>query len=495
LYAWPEYVSRSVLSVGTDYFILYDESGTNWRANNRFSWFISKERSFPQIVFLGDAARPDHWTISETDNSRGFYRDELGSLMTLVSPKYDNINLVGYELKKPSLLANDPVFEAKRNAKTNKYPEGVVELNTAQSNDIIFRTDKSIEFSNERCSFAGKTGAIRYKKTGDVALALFYGTRIAVKNTSFNFSNKQLGWSAIISATGEMSGKAKLLETVTLQLETLIGNKKFYINGKEVATTKSDKGLTIELPKGEFYWELTETGGTPQTPTIVRTETLKSGYKVFVNNPSNATLRLEMSKDQGKSWEKLNEFKATSCEISKISKAEKVHIRIIAKNGKKESVPSTLYPIYVEKEKPHYPEGLNLNLQSSKVSVTWGSVLGATGYKLYRRVLGEKNYKLIFEGLQNDFVDTSCTGVIPPFVLPGRLGNLDQDRSKVIVYEYAVSTVNGLGESALSPVENTDPASWANWYPNTTLKFKRTSAFWMTPYVYPNMVPEKYYPD
>ena len=36
-FAWPEYVSRSILLVGTDYFLIYDQTGTNWRAFNRFS--------------------------------------------------------------------------------------------------------------------------------------------------------------------------------------------------------------------------------------------------------------------------------------------------------------------------------------------------------------------------------------------------------------------------------------------------------------------------
>ena len=70
-----------------------------------------------------------------------------------------------------------------------------------------------------------------------------------------------------------------------------------------------------------------------------------------------------------------------------------------------------------------------------------------------------------------------------------------QDRHGLKVYEYAVASVNGNGEGALSPVENTDPASWKNWYPAVTLKFKRQSAFWMPPYMSANMSPEKYYPD
>lgn len=52
-FAWPEYLSRSILLVGTDYFLLYDQTGTNWRAGARFSWFVQKEDEFPQIVFFG----------------------------------------------------------------------------------------------------------------------------------------------------------------------------------------------------------------------------------------------------------------------------------------------------------------------------------------------------------------------------------------------------------------------------------------------------------
>ena len=47
----------------------------------------------------------------------------------------------------------------------------------------------------------------------------------------------------------------------------------------------------------------------------------------------------------------------------------------------------------------------------------------------------------------------------------------------------------------MSPVENTDPASWRNWYPDTELKFKRQSAFWMPPYTPAEKSPERYYPD
>ena len=110
-FAWPEYLSRSILLVGTDYFLLYDQTGTNWRAGARFSWFVQKEDEFPQIVFFGKKARPDHWTKGETNNSKGFYRDADGSLLTLVSHKKGDINVLHGKVVNPALLAHTSIYE------------------------------------------------------------------------------------------------------------------------------------------------------------------------------------------------------------------------------------------------------------------------------------------------------------------------------------------------------------------------------------------------
>lgn len=40
---------------------------------------------------------------------------------------------------------------------------------------------------------------------------------------------------------------------------------------------------------------------------------------------------------------------------------------------------------------------------------------------------------------------------------------------------------------------NTGPASWLNWNPTEDIRFKRQSAFWLSPYVEPKDVPPKYY--
>ena len=87
--SWPEYIGRSIMLVGTDYFLIFDETGTNWRASNRFSWFVHNEDALPTIIFFGNNARKDHWSTAATANSYGFYRDAIGSQLTLVSHRND----------------------------------------------------------------------------------------------------------------------------------------------------------------------------------------------------------------------------------------------------------------------------------------------------------------------------------------------------------------------------------------------------------------------
>jgi len=52
-----------------------------------------------------------------------------------------------------------------------------------------------------------------------------------------------------------------------------------------------------------------------------------------------------------------------------------------------------------------------------------------------------------------------------------------------------------VGESGKSPIADTDPASWRNWNPDTSLPYKRRSAYWLPPFVTPEQVPPANYPD
>ena len=119
-------------------------------------------------------------------------------------------------------------------------------------------------------------------------------------------------------------------------------------------------------------------------------------------------------------------------------------------------------------------------------------MLGASEYRLYRRKRGEQNFSLVFQGLGKCFVDKNLSGVVPCTLLPGSADNPPYDG---VVYEYAVSAVNGNGEGALSEVHSTDPTSWLNWKPSgVTVEYHRDTAYWKEPYVPASMEVPYVYP-
>jgi hypothetical protein len=348
----------------------------------------------------------------------------------------------------------------------------------------VFRNDNPTQYYDNQTAIDGKTGVIRRFKTGEQTMALFYGKKIGTEKGQFQFSQTDIGWLANVSNEGDWNGKVKALSKTTVKIVGIGTDKKFYLNGEIWASKPIGQGMEITIPKGDFYWEISDKGGTPQSPTIERSEYLPKKIKIYVTNTTKTPkIRLEMSKDNGKTWTKLGDTKTTDYTFDALSDINKIHVRAIAV-GIKESAPSEDYPIYFERDKPHYPEQLS-----------WGKVLGASTYKLYRRRLGEATFTPIYEGLTPQYLDKTAQNVVPAYANPSAWANGAQDRTGIVVYEYALTTVNGLGESAMSPTENTDPAAWTNWYPNTVLKFKRQSAFWLPPYVAPNKVPDKYYPD
>jgi len=491
-YAWPEYLSRSALAVGTDYFLLIDENDTKFRAQHRFAWFVAKNYKFPKIFFLSEDGN-GRYSTAQTLTSRGFYKDAMGESIALITHKQD-VAVTSSDVRTNELLTGEPIFDTKPK-KNKSLPKGVFEVSTANSNDVVFYNEEGTVLDNSKQHLKGKTGLIRINKDGSQSLSIIYGSLIGSDKLKFSFNHNQLGWSANLAYDGEINGKCKLLKSTTVIIEGSISGKKFYLNGNELASINSDKNFLINIPQGDYYWEISSKGGTPQSPSIIRTEYLKKSVKVYFSKSANSTsTRIEISKDGGKTWSKEGDTKESSFDIANSSDTKKIHVKSIA-IGTKESLPSDEYPIYFEQDKPHFPEGLQLKLHTNTVDITWGKVLGVTKYKLYRKKKGEATYKLIYEGLDNSFTDANAIGVIPAYSLPGELENRDKEAVPTAIYEYAVASVNGLGEGKMGLSENTSPSNWLNWYPNTPLKFKRQSAFWLPPYVSELEVPDEYYPE
>jgi hypothetical protein len=134
-------------------------------------------------------------------------------------------------------------------------------------------------------------------------------------------------------------------------------------------------------------------------------------------------------------------------------------------------------------------------LTKDHVSASWGRILGASAYVLYRRQSGSPNWTRIYKGSGTTFED-AAKGVQPPAMLPGREDNGGFDPAGMPIYEYAVAAVDGNGESGKGPIVTTDPTNWLNWWPQgIPRRFKRQTAFWQPPYVPAEMSPPMYYPD
>lgn len=480
--SWPEYESRSVMLAGTDYFVIYDQTGTNWRASARFSWFVRNEDNLPNIVFFGPKARTDHWTKASTWRSHGFYRDAAGPQLTLVTHKSDVLPLGG-KLTQPDMLAGMPVYEFV-NANRNYPYIGVHEIQTSSGRDVVFRNKVPISCREKFYSFTGEAGIARKKADGEIQLAIFKGEAISFGQFGMTLEHSaECAVGLRFTNPGAVEGEFQNYGEAALLVRGVTGGS-FYIDGMKV---ESD-GTRISLPKGKHHLEYTASAtARPMPSNILATEHTKNGCVIVADkHPSAQKLVVELSSDSGQTWKAAGEMTGTEYALTGLKKG-KYHVRVVSVNGERRADEAPEYPVYVKNSAPHYPDGLQLRVHDGIVDISWGKVLGVRKYLLYRRLPGEERFNLIYEGDHCRFADK----------FPGaeKCDPQPSDVSGGNYTRYYVVAENGCGRSAASPEICANPSSWKTWYPATVLRFKRRSAFWAEPYVYPSQMPQMYYPD
>lgn len=501
-YASPAYRSRSVMLVGTDYFILGDDViGGDERTETRFSWFTAKDLPFPKIVFLDPlSARRDHWTQINTQMSKGLLRDALGPNIVLVTHKKDQVEM---EKMRSVPLSYPDITQVSQYSWEKGYgPEsmpGVYFVRTAKSHDRVFRSFEPIHYQEEAEEFAGMAGVIRTETGNITEMALFQGTVIAAKGLRIQFNaDAEAGISAKIDASGNIAGvyQTKQATKVTLQLSAGASPSYVaYIDGKRPEQVRSGDTMTVQLDPGRHIWELTQKAPMPLPPTVLRTENGKGSAKVFFTQRDGADrYALQLSDDQAANWRTIQSGKSSPLTVEGQPIGTKVQVRIMAFSRDDAAVAGSEYPVYMSDKIPGSPEGLAIELASGQASLTWGEVLGVSEYRLYRRAVGQSEWKMIYSGLRREYAD-QVDGVTPPAYMPGRADNALRQQGQP-VYEYAVTAVNGNGESVKSFAVNTDPTGWLAWWPEgVERKFKRQTGFWLPPYVSPQMTPPIFYPD
>lgn len=484
-YASPEYVSRSLMLVGGDYFLLQDVALSNVRGM-RFSWFIPRDGEYPDFFFLSPSqARPDHWQEVTTRVSKGFYRDHQGGgcHQVIVSHRKGELKLPEYtRIKIPFLsVPIDNLRPRKR-----QYQNQVFKVETPESSDVILRYSKKFDYEEKNLAFKGDAGVVRRGKDGSLELACFGEGKLSADGVGMEVDSENAAASVVLR-NGAVSGRIVVCGDKPAKIKFNFGEAKgkFYLDGVEHASD--------EFAPGKYFYEYTASLPTPSRPAIVRTENVSGGAKVFFN-ASNAADKytLEVSSDNGATWKAAASGKASPLTVSGLENGKKAHLRVVGANAEKSSRPSKPYPLYVTSGTPEHPDGLLLELADGAATATWGECLGVTNYSLYRRVKGSDKWEKIYSGMERTFTDRAPE-LVKPCRLPGSVYNKAPYSGKV--YEYCVAAANANGEGEKSEAVNSDPTSWLNWQPPVPLKFRRRSEFTRPPYSKPGEEPPLFYPD
>lgn len=446
-YSAPEYVSRSVLMAAHDYFVVYD-AVLGPMVTHRFSWFVRRGSEMPSIQFtrgaVGDV-RDTQRTAIATAATTGFWMDGVGDSMAVVSHRKD--------------------------IKTQATHYGC-RVSANDIDDVVFRNPEPVEFNEGPTLFHGTAGLVRLGKDRN-EFALFHGTRIGVAGFVLTTTDTDLGIGGTVAPGQAPCGDYHAPNAASISITLPAAEHAvFYIDGEAQTVTRKDSALVVELKAGRHRWELSDQLSVPMAPQIVRTENHASGARVFIAPQAGAAqYRLEVSKDSGSTWAAVEVKNEPEILVEELGNGEKVHVRAVALNALHESAPGPEYPMYVTSEAPLPPDGLHVGLAAGAATLTWGEVLGVTEYRLYARATGEKNFRLLYRGLERMYIDKQAG-------IEAALASPDPDaasRYKNLI-EYCVAAVNGNGEGPRSRVADTNPASWRNWDPRPGEPFRRDFA-------------------
>ncbi len=448
-YSWPEYVSRSVLLAGHEYFIVYDRV-MNASLIHRLSWFVRRGSELPTIKLLRGAVRGDKSTQRtdiQTEATTGVWFDGVGDSMALVSHRKD--------------------IDAKAT------PFGC-RVHVDDIDDLVFNHHESVHFAEGDTVFDGTSGLIRKTKDA-VEFALFHGTRIGVVGFILSTDDTDLGIGGKIVTGQPPQGEyfAPQPCSVKISAPDLASKKVFYVDGAPQNARREQDVFVINLAAGHHHWELTDQLPVPIAPLVLRTENHAGGAHVILTEVASASqYRLELSKDSGATWTALPAQAQPVIELTGLANGQKVHVRGVAINALHASQPGPEYPIYVTEQAPAPPDGLHADLSDGAATVSWGEVLGITEYRLFGKADGDSEFQLLYHGLARNHRDKrpeirGCNAT------PGETGAA----SGGPIVQYYVTASNGNGEGARSRIADANPASWRNWDPKPGEPFRRVSSF------------------
>jgi hypothetical protein len=468
-YSWPEYRSRSVLLAGSDYIVVYDAID-GW-SGTRFVWTSNGVHDeMPNIIPIKGGAE------NVVDLSSRIKNGSKGTMWDVWKGGRSRMTIVSH---KPEVQV----------IKEKGGSDFCVHLKTPSGEDWVFQNDEwqdpEINYSAAGMNFNGRAGIIRRHIDGTRDLVLFHGKSIGCDGVTASVNNPDLGISLSFAQPSAIKGRFFSREggTLTLSLpDSTAQAKGFFIDGVKAPINPSSagNGFSVKLPPGDHRLELTPGDPEPMRPTMLRSINHKGGAKVlFTEVPGAAKYRIESSSDCGVTWQPVSVTDRGEADINGLANGSKIHVRAIALSpGGRAGEPADEYPIHVSEAAPTSPDGLKADTSSGSPVLSWGEVLGAGEYHLFRRQKGSGGFTEIFHGPGRRFEDK----------------DLRISEPSAPIYEYAVAASNGNGTGKMSETTDTDPSNWRNWNPEGDLTFKRRTGYWRWPYVKPEEEPPLHYP-
>ncbi|MDR0393730.1 MAG: fibronectin type III domain-containing protein [Tannerella sp.] len=429
-YISPYYKSRSVLLVGSDYFVVYDDVH-NPSIGGRFSWFTHINDLLPELKVI----KPSRYELSthQSKESKGVWFDGSGDFLTFVSHKK------GYDV-------SETAFGCKIIT-----PDG--------QTDYVFRNDNPVEVHENGYTFSGTAGIIRKAGTdaGNEQWAVFHGTKIGNDRFEICPENMDAGLSAVYRSDEDIIGKFYALQD-TRVIFRWRGSRPdkitLYMDGKQHHVEYDNNTISAVFPSGKHLWNITTGYPSLLRPEILYTRNIRGRTEMAINPVAGAhTYRYEYSTDQGQSWIVYKDTKSAKLSISPLCGETKGYVRVTAVNSDHQSEPSAIYPLYFTTKPPPHPDGLKVGICDTHVRISWGKVLGCNEYRLYKKTKGGSKYTLVYQGDKNNFSEDIPMGRI---------------------YEYRVCAVNGNGPGAYSLTVTTDPESLLNFDPMPGEPFRRS---------------------
>jgi hypothetical protein len=434
-YSYPEYVERNVLLSGTDYISIFDKTGTS-AIPHRFVWSVGSFDRMPAIHMISG------YDYSSTFSTQG---------------KASSTDSVWYEGRGSGFA----VVSHRDDLTVKKMRYGAV-VSAAEFCDTLFRSAEKLNGLFDGMEFEGTAAVVReYASAEGIAadrfeMALIAGYRLGANGVLLRSENGLTGISLSRSEDGELKGFVSSLRVDRIAV-SLGGGSDFdlYIDSSLVLP---DEDGMYAIGSGQYTLELArkQEQPTPAKPVIRHIVQGDGSCEVVFDAAGGADLyQLQISSDYCESWSTVKEAAETSCLLDGLENGRKYFIRVCGVNTRGCGEYSHEYPVYPSTDKPLPPEGLDVVIDGGQLHYTWGRVLGAAGYRLYRRD-SQGQLLQIYSGEEPSF---SCE----------RGGD---------VCSYSVSSVNlcGEGEPSAFGVDD-DPTTLHNYKPGIDRHFNRNSLY------------------